>query len=108
MNQIIAVERVDHIGIRVRNLDRALNFYRVLGFELLHQAEGNAVAILRNENGVELNLLETAFRISRKCLVRFGARDFREARRARSDRDWRPPRSTGARLLAPLCSNSAV
>jgi catechol 2,3-dioxygenase-like lactoylglutathione lyase family enzyme len=30
MSQKIAIERVDHIGIRVRDLDRALNFYRVL------------------------------------------------------------------------------
>lgn len=60
MNQMIAVERVDHIGIRVRDLDRALNFYRVLGFELLHRAEGDAVAIIRNENGVELNLIFNA------------------------------------------------
>ena len=49
MNQMIAVERVDHIGIRVRDLDRALNFYRLVGFELLHQAEGDEVAIIRNE-----------------------------------------------------------
>ena len=34
MGQKIAIERVDHIGIRVRDLDRALNFYRVLGFDL--------------------------------------------------------------------------
>jgi lactoylglutathione lyase len=60
MNQMIAVERIDHIGIRVRDLDRALNFYRVLGFELLHQAEGDEVAIVRNENGVELNLIFNA------------------------------------------------
>jgi len=31
MNQMIAVERVDHIGIRVRDLDRALNFYPAPG-----------------------------------------------------------------------------
>jgi lactoylglutathione lyase len=60
MKQMIAVERVDHIGIRVRDLDRALNFYRVLGFELLHQAKGDEVAIIRNENGVELNLIFNA------------------------------------------------
>ena len=33
MTQTIAVERVDHIGVRVRDLDRALAFCRVLGFE---------------------------------------------------------------------------
>ena len=60
MNQMIAVERVDHIGIRVRDLDRALNFYRLLGFELLHQADGDNVAIIRNENGIELNLIFNA------------------------------------------------
>jgi lactoylglutathione lyase len=60
MNQMIAVERVDHIGIRVRDLGRALNFYRLLGFELLHQAKGDEVAIIRNENGLELNLIFNA------------------------------------------------
>ena len=60
MNQTIAIERVDHIGVRVRNLDRALNFYRVLGFNLLHRADGDDVAIIRNENGVELNLVFNA------------------------------------------------
>ena len=60
MNRTIAVERVDHIGIRVRDLDRALNFYRLLGFELLHQADGDNVAIIRNENGIELNLIFNA------------------------------------------------
>ena len=58
--QTITVERVDHIGIRVRDLDRALNFYRALGFNLLHRATGDDVAIVRNDNGVELNLIFNA------------------------------------------------
>ena len=58
--QTITVERVDHIGIRVRDLDRALNFYRALGFNLLHRATGDDVAIARNDNGVELNLIFNA------------------------------------------------
>ena len=60
MAQTIAIERVDHIGIRVRDLERALAFYRVLGFALVHRATGDDVAILRNEQGVELNLLFNA------------------------------------------------
>ena len=60
MNQMVAIERIDHIGIRVRDLDRALNFYRVLGFDLLHQATNDDVAIIRNQNGVELNLIFNA------------------------------------------------
>ena len=60
MNRTIAVERVDHIGIRVRDLDRALNFYHVLGFSLVHRAKDDDVAIIRNENSVELNLIFNA------------------------------------------------
>jgi lactoylglutathione lyase len=60
MDQTIAIERVDHIGIRVRDLDRALAFYGVLGFNLAHRAVGDDVAIIRNEHGVELNLIFNA------------------------------------------------
>ena len=60
MAQTIAIERVDHIGIRVRDLERALAFYRVLGFALAHRAVADDVAIVRNEHGVELNLIFNA------------------------------------------------
>jgi len=56
----ITIERVDHIGIRVRDLDRALAFYKVLGFEFLHQASGDSVAIIKNGAGVEINLIFNA------------------------------------------------
>src|SRR3954471_21281507 len=56
----IAIEQVDHIGIRVRDLDRALAFYRLFGFDLLRRAEGDDVAIIRNRQGVELNLVFNA------------------------------------------------
>jgi lactoylglutathione lyase len=60
MAATIAIERVDHIGVRVRDLDRALAFYRVLGFALVRRAEGDDVAIIRNEHDVELNLVFNA------------------------------------------------
>jgi lactoylglutathione lyase len=60
MANTIVIDRVDHIGIRVRDLDRALDFYRVLGFELLHRAQGDDVAIVKNQAGVELNLIFNA------------------------------------------------
>jgi lactoylglutathione lyase len=56
----VSVERVDHIGIRVRDLDRALGFYEVLGFKLAHKVEYDAVAIIRNAQGVEINLIINA------------------------------------------------
>ena len=55
MSETVDIERVDHIGIRVRDLDRALPFYRVLGFTLARRATGDDVAIVRNPQGVEIN-----------------------------------------------------
>lgn len=56
----IAVEQVDHIGVRVRDLDAALRFYGVLGFALQVKVPYDAVAIIRNAAGVELNLVFNA------------------------------------------------
>ena len=56
----INIEKVDHIGIRVRDLDRALAFYAVLGFELVQRVTFDPVAIIRNRHGVEINLIVNA------------------------------------------------
>ena len=56
----IRVQQVDHIGIRVRDLDRAMEFYGALGFTLHHKVTYDAVAIIRNEAGVEINLIINA------------------------------------------------
>jgi lactoylglutathione lyase len=60
VERTIDIERVDHIGVRVRSLDRALSFYRIFGFELLRRSENDDVAIVRNSHGVELNLVFNA------------------------------------------------
>lgn len=60
MSQQVTIERVDHIGIRVRDFDRAMTFYSVLGFELRHRVDFDAVAIIRNAGGVEINLILNA------------------------------------------------
>ena len=56
----IEIAAVDHIGIRVRDLERAMQFYAILGFELEHKAKNDAVAVVRNAQGVELNLVYNA------------------------------------------------
>ena len=58
--QTIEIERVDHIGVRVRDLERAMKFYAILGFSLHAKAGNDAVAIVRNGNDVELNLVYNA------------------------------------------------
>jgi lactoylglutathione lyase len=59
-NDTITVERVDHIGLRVRDADRAIAFYKILGFEVLHRSQIDAVVIIRNAQDVELNLIVNA------------------------------------------------
>jgi lactoylglutathione lyase len=56
----IEIAAVDHIGVRVRDLERAMRFYGLLGFELHYKAKNDAVAVVRNPHGVELNLVYNA------------------------------------------------
>ena len=54
------IEKIDHIGIRVRDLNRSINFYKNLGFEVIHTTTFDEVIIIRNSAGVELNLVVNA------------------------------------------------
>lgn len=60
MSAPIEIPGVDHIGIRVRDLERAMRFYAMLGFSLHAKATSDAVAIMRNAHGVEINLVYNA------------------------------------------------
>ena len=51
---------INHVGIRVANLEASLAFYRVLGFEQEWYYEAHHVAGLRNAAGIELNLIINA------------------------------------------------
>ncbi len=54
---MIAIERVDHLGIRVTDRARALAFYGMLGFKIEHEVDFDAVTIIKNAQNVELNLI---------------------------------------------------
>lgn len=56
----ITIKQVDHIGIRVADLDRAMAFYGVLGFELVYRSAHDAVVIVKNAQGIEINLIFNA------------------------------------------------
>lgn len=56
----IELTAINHVGIRVANLDAALAFYRQLGFEQAWYHEAHRVAGLRNAAGIELNLIVNA------------------------------------------------
>lgn len=54
---MIHIEQLDHVGIRITDKARALAFYASLGFAIEHEVDFDAVVILKNEAGVELNLI---------------------------------------------------
>ena len=54
----VKLEALNHIGVRVRELRRSVQWYAHLGFRLIWQSEQHKVACLRNDEiGVELNLI---------------------------------------------------
>ena len=61
MTSPVAVSGLAHIGIRVHDLRRSVDFYEVLGFRLVLGPIGpEPVAILMHPSGVELNLILNA------------------------------------------------
>lgn len=54
---MLALRRVDHIGIRITDRARSLAFYALLGFELVSEHAGGTVLIIRNAAGLEINFI---------------------------------------------------
>ena len=57
---MINIARVDHIGIRVADLDRAMAFYNLFGFEQHRAADNDAVVVMKNSQDVEINIIYNA------------------------------------------------
>ncbi len=57
---MITIQRVHHIGIRVSDRERAIAFYRLLGFEPYFEDPDDPVVVARNDRGVEINLILNA------------------------------------------------
>jgi lactoylglutathione lyase len=54
------IESVHHIGIRVTDERRAVDFYARFGFTVTYRDAHDPVVILQNDAGVELNLVVNA------------------------------------------------
>lgn len=54
------IESVHHIGIRVTDEKRAVDFYQRFGFQLVYRDAHDPVVVLKNDQGVELNLVVNA------------------------------------------------
>ena len=59
---MLDIKSVNHVGIRVGDKQRSIDFYLQLGFELIsdHGFEGGHPVIMRHPSGVVLNLLGPA------------------------------------------------
>lgn len=49
--------KMDHVGIRVRDGERSIEFYRRFGFEVIFVDPTDPVVVLRNRHEVEINLV---------------------------------------------------
>ena len=61
---IMNISNIDHIGIRVTEKKAALDFYKMLGFQLEQEVDFDAVIIMKNKSGVEINLINNGQDIS--------------------------------------------
>ncbi|MCH8138123.1 MAG: VOC family protein [Proteobacteria bacterium] len=62
---MLDIKSINHIGIRVRDKSRSMDFYEVLGFQLIQDAgfdKGHPV-IMQHPSGVVVNLLGMALAI---------------------------------------------
>lgn len=54
------IQSVHHIGIRVTDERRAVDFYARFGFAVAYRDAHDPVVVLQNDTGVELNLIVNA------------------------------------------------
>jgi len=54
------IQSVHHIGVRVTDEKRAVEFYARFGFKVVYRDQHDPVLILQNDTGVELNLVVNA------------------------------------------------
>ncbi len=53
------IKRLDHIGIRVMEFERAISFYEKLGFTVTRRDLKEHVVVLKHDSGIEINLLDS-------------------------------------------------
>jgi catechol 2,3-dioxygenase-like lactoylglutathione lyase family enzyme len=56
---MLDIMKIDHIGIRVRDKDRSINFYESLGFKFITDVgfENGHPVMMESPNGIVLNIL---------------------------------------------------
>jgi lactoylglutathione lyase len=66
---MLEITGFSHVGARVGDRERAVAFYQKLGFELRYTDPHEPVVVLRNRDGVEINLIVNAAETDRPSNV---------------------------------------
>lgn len=57
---MVSIKNIDHVGIRVHDLTRSLEFYKLLGFKLEIDHGDNRAYEIVNDDNVRINLIVNA------------------------------------------------
>ncbi|MEM1254534.1 MAG: VOC family protein [Cyanobacteria bacterium P01_H01_bin.21] len=51
------ITKLDHVGIRVMNVDKSMEFYKTLGFQVTREDYEEQVFVVKHPSGIEINLI---------------------------------------------------
>jgi len=51
------IKKLDHLGIRVMDVDKSMQFYKTLGFEVTREDHKEQVFVVKHPSGIEINLI---------------------------------------------------
>ncbi|MEO1401712.1 MAG: VOC family protein [Cyanobacteria bacterium J06635_1] len=51
------IKKLDHVGIRVMAVDRSIQFYTTLGFQVIREDYEEQVFVVKHPSGIEINLI---------------------------------------------------
>ena len=53
------IRKLDHVGIRVMDFDRSIQFYKALGFQVTREDYNEHVVVMKHPGGIEINFLDS-------------------------------------------------
>lgn len=51
------IKKLDHLGIRVMHVDKSMEFYKTLGFQVIREDHQEQVFVVKHPSGIEINLI---------------------------------------------------
>ncbi|MEM9004727.1 MAG: VOC family protein [Cyanobacteria bacterium P01_F01_bin.86] len=51
------IKKLDHVGIRVMNVEQSIEFYKILGFQVIREDYEEQVFVIKHPHDIEINLI---------------------------------------------------